>query len=590
VNPQEQESAKAVEEALAGRRDLDVYGDNKRLLFAVQLHLGVDDISGLAADTLTDGGDDKACDLIYVDREAGIILLVQGTEYRSERVAAKPSKATTLFQAVTWVFSHDFDEVPEGLRPRVEEVRAALAENVIREIWVWFVHNMPESINVQRELKAIRTALDAAVGSGYPQQKPHTRVDEIGRETLAKWYRSSRTSIQVTDDILVPVEGSCLSESTPDWISYTVTITADWLNNMYWRYAEGLFSANVRGFLGMNKSESVINNGMRQTLETEPDNFWVFNNGITALVHDATYDSEHNELRIHGISIVNGAQTTGAVAELKDSPDALRDARVVARFIKCDDPGIVQKIIRFNNRQNIMDPADFRSNDLTQQRLVAEFEELGVEGYSGGRRGRGVGEVRKPAGAIDVESASRALAAYHGKPGIAYNGRRQIWEDDRIYQNLFSENTSARHVLFCWSLIKAVEDCKLRLRGLTDDPVQGKEKKQREYFDLPGAIPLMVAAIGESMEALLGQRIANSFQPEFKGKPTPAKCVEYWRPIVDALAVFAHSTLKPVLNPGGPPRNLSEGSLQHFRDQVEVAVDNDDARWKIFADKVKLTT
>lgn len=390
------------------------------------------------------------------------------------------------------------------------------------------------------------------------------------------------------DQIAVPVEDLCLTVQGPGWTAYTVTVVGDRLNNMYWKYEEKLFSANVRGYLGYRKSKDNINNGMRETLESEPGNFLVFNNGITALVDDASYNGDGMELVIHGLSIVNGAQTAGSIAKFKEQ-DSLRDARVTIRFIKCDDPTVIQKIIRFNNRQNAIDPADFRSNDRAQRRLVEEFKTLGIDGYTGGRRGRGVDEVRKPAGAVDVTSASRALAAYHGEPGIAYNERRLIWEDDRLYRHLFSEDTSANHVLFCWSLTKAVEGCKNRLRGLAESDLTKGKREQREYFEHPGSIPLMVAAITESMEALLGRRVVNSFQAKFKGKPTPSKCIDQWRPIVDALAPLAHRNLKPALKTSGPPRELPASALQHFRNQVEAMVENGDERWKDFANKVKLT-
>jgi hypothetical protein len=251
VSEAEHVDAKAVEEALAGRDDLAVYGDNKRLLFAVQLRLDVDDIVGLAAESLTDGPDDKAADLIYVDRDAGIVLIAQALEAgNTDKPAAPPSKATSLYQAVNWVFSHSAEEMPARLAPKVAEVRAALTENAIREVWIWFVHNLPESENIRRELEAIKSSVVAAIDAKYPELRPEIRTEEVGRATLAKWYESSRTPILVTDTIVVPVDDSCLTAKGPGWTAHTVTITAEWLNNVYWQYEEKLFSANVRGFLG----------------------------------------------------------------------------------------------------------------------------------------------------------------------------------------------------------------------------------------------------------------------------------------------------------------------------------------------------
>lgn len=158
-----------------------------------------------------------------------------------------------------------------------------------------------------------------------------------------------------------------------------------------------------------------------------------------------------------------------------------------------------------------------------------------------------------------------------------------------LYRHLFSADTSALHVLFCWSLIKAVEECKSRLRALADGDLTKGKKEQREYFEHPGSIPLMVAAIAESMEALLARRITNSFQPKFKGRPAPAKCIAHWQPIVDALAPLACKNLRPVLKASGPPKELPPDALDNFRNHVEVMVENGDERWKAFADKVKLT-
>lgn len=49
-----------------GRRDLiDNYGDNSLLLYALQLKYSIEDIVSVAAESLTDGSDDKKCDLIF---------------------------------------------------------------------------------------------------------------------------------------------------------------------------------------------------------------------------------------------------------------------------------------------------------------------------------------------------------------------------------------------------------------------------------------------------------------------------------------------------------------------------------------------
>ena len=61
-----------------GRADLAPYGSNRLTLFALELGLFVEDIHAVAATALTDGSDDKKCDLVYVDRDLGRAIIAQG--------------------------------------------------------------------------------------------------------------------------------------------------------------------------------------------------------------------------------------------------------------------------------------------------------------------------------------------------------------------------------------------------------------------------------------------------------------------------------------------------------------------------------
>lgn len=61
------------------RSDLTAqYGNNALLLYALQLRFEISDIISVASDALTDGGNDKKCDLIYVDQDTGVAVVAQG--------------------------------------------------------------------------------------------------------------------------------------------------------------------------------------------------------------------------------------------------------------------------------------------------------------------------------------------------------------------------------------------------------------------------------------------------------------------------------------------------------------------------------
>ena len=67
-------------------------------------------------------------------------------------------------------------------------------------------------------------------------------------------------------------------------------------------------------------------------MENDAPDFWAFNNGLTVLTH--SYSVGDKTIVIQGLSIVNGAQTTGAIGTLKKLPD--EKAMVQARFIAVD--------------------------------------------------------------------------------------------------------------------------------------------------------------------------------------------------------------------------------------------------------------
>ncbi|MBD2108504.1 hypothetical protein [Nodosilinea sp. FACHB-13] len=92
--------------AFQARTDLARYGDNALLLFTLQLRFDIQDIESIANDSLTDGYEDKKCDLVYVDRENEIAVIAQGYYSTSDNTNrdAPANKASDLNTAVAWLF------------------------------------------------------------------------------------------------------------------------------------------------------------------------------------------------------------------------------------------------------------------------------------------------------------------------------------------------------------------------------------------------------------------------------------------------------------------------------------------------------
>ncbi|MFJ5607865.1 AIPR family protein [Streptomyces sp. NPDC093221] len=575
-----------LEVALQKRADLDQYGSNKRLLFALQLMFDIEDIGTVAATSLTDHPNDKSCDLLYIDRGTGRVVLAQGYESANNtKLQAPGRKAASLHQAVNWLFSKSEPSgVPDALRVAWRELHDALTDDVIGDVAIWYVHNLPESEQVLGELQAARDAAYAQLRQGYPHSEIDVSCEELGRERLSERYENSQTPILVADTFTIEVPGA-FEERGDKWTALCTSVPVRWLHEQFEQHGASLFSSNVRDYLGSRRSQSNINNGIQETVLTEPSNLWAYNNGITALVHDFSFIE--GVVKITGLGIVNGAQTTGAIGSVP-AEDIGQDSHVLTRFIRCNDPETVGSIVRFNNRQNPTQASDFRSNDSVQRRLVREFQQLGVVGYNGGRRGGAEDVIRRPGeNQLSAEVAAQALAAFHGESGVAYHEKSKIWEQDALYSRVFPERVTAEHIVFVASLLRAIETEKGRLGRITESARTEDESELFEWFSLRGSIMIAAEAIGITRETLAGEAVSDAYVMRFKKNLAMSEAAKVWEPIVESLLAFAPGQLRdPLVTASLRNRQAVDTALRNFRSQVVAARKHNRTTYETFMDQV----
>lgn len=530
----------SVFEALEGREDLAEYGDNAIALLGLELRFGVDDLRTVADESLTDDTKDRKCDLLFVDRESDMAVVAQAyTADDPDKPEPPSNKAADLNTALTWILDGEVpdEQLGDKLRSAAMDLRQALVDGEISVLEVWFVHNLTESANVTPELRQVEQTAKALLGHHFRDQADQVEVRalQVSRDRLEAWYRSTSTAILVTDEFVVPAKSSWFNESGAGWSAICTSVSAAWLHELHAKYSDQLFSANVRGPIPSRRSRSNINFSIGETAKEHPQRFWAYNNGITALVNHFEADGD-GEFKISGIAIVNGAQTTGALARVPIGELAQVD--VLARFVKSTDPQIIDDIIRFNNSQNPIKPSDFRSRDPHQGRLRAEFTMLPDVTYLGARRGGQSDVAKKPSNYISSDTAAQALAALHLDPVTAYHDLRLIWERDDKYATYFGDHTSATHIVFCFALLRAVQDLKASLVAHEGD-LTGNQEDALSFLRKRGATFLLVAAIGSTLDTILDRAIASPYRLSFGPTLSPSTAVEHWAPIVTSLGAFA---------------------------------------------------
>lgn len=527
----------AFEQALSVRTDLSVYNDNALMLFALQMHLDATDIHAIASEALTDGRDDKKLDLVYVDRAAGKIIIAQG--YHSQdrsKESAKGNKAADLNTGLSWLLSRNIDDLPDQIKDAAENVRSALNANEINSFMIWYVHNLPQHENIQNELKTVECTAFDLIKTNFPNaQIDIISAMEVGRDRIEEWYKNQDSAIKISANFTVDAIQGYETKGS-DWKAFATTISGAWLKEIYSKHPSDLFSANVRGYMGSRKKDQKINFDIQESASNNPRDFWVFNNGITAIVHDYEAPSDDNpQLIIKGICIANGAQTTGSISTIKDLSD---DLRIPIRFIACSNQAKVKNIITYNNRQNQILASDFRSNDAIQTRLRQEFTNDHKDvSYFGGRRDYDFTKSKTPE--LPTDTCAQALAAVHLKPWLAYHGKSKIWEDNDTYNSLFNEDTTASHILFAMSLLRAVEKYKLDLveKSKVSD-LSEKDSKTLSFMRKRGSIYLLASAISRVLETVSEKKVANRFKLQFAKINDFDSAVNFWTPIIASLAAL----------------------------------------------------
>lgn len=544
--------------------ELSAYQDNALGLFALGLNFGLDDLSSIGVDAITDGSDDKKLDMIFINTEEKYAVVAQCYYCNSDKQSAPSNKASDLNTGLGWLLQRNIDEIPERIKSASINLRNTISENNIERIYLWYVHNLPESHHVEEELVTVQQTAQTILENKYPDIKVDVLYQEVGANTLQNWYESCETPILIDDDIELNNNGG-YEIKEQHWESYSTAIQLRQLASLYKKHKTKIFSANVRDYLGSRKSDSNINNGIKRTAEEDPSNFWVYNNGLTILTH--SYELENKKIKLKGISIVNGAQTTGAIGSLKrlPSPNALVQARIIA--ITDKSINLIDNIIRYNNSQNKVEAADFRSTDKIQRRLKEEFTKIPDAQYEGGRRGSSSDIIRRKPNLLGSYTVGQALAAFHGEPITAYNKKAGIWINNKTYDKLFNDHTKAAHIVFCYSLVKSIEDKKKSLQskasGLTRD-----DEELLNFLRQRGAIFLITYAIAYSLETILERDIPNLFKMSFGPQCSPTEAKENWKDILDILLPFVEH-LNDAIKNGLTNSNDIERSVRVFNSLIK---------------------
>ncbi len=192
-----------------------------------------------------------------------------------------------------------------------------------------------------------------------------------------------------------------------------------------------LFTMNIREYVG----DSKTNKQIIQTALNDPANFEYFNNGVTAVAGRITPDPSKGVLICEKMSIINGAQTVKSLLNATRKRSGaqykpLRRVRVLLRLMSFKYPSevlFVRDVTRYNNTQNALKIADFRSNDVVQKDMARRFSGLNLAGRDYEYKNKR-GEKKRNSIAVTLEELTKALFAFRFGPDDCYGGTTKLFD------------------------------------------------------------------------------------------------------------------------------------------------------------------
>ncbi len=340
--------------------------------------LGHEDVADLFDDGLCDGSGDLGIDALI--KVGGNVHIIQ-TKFVSFNNSFKRDWVDTFQTIFQRLANKNFDySRNKRLSELLDEV------NWMKDIfYVWLVTNVKfdnqSSLAIQNEC-VIPTSLDVQ----YGLNQTRINFEYYDQQKIYEVYASRPLTEekQGADEVSIfsaKNGGSKRSEIIEifenNYRSVMLVIESEQIAQVWRANKNKLFDYNIRNYLGENKK----NREILLTAKQDPERFFLFNNGISAVCEHLDIDREKNKIAAKKFSVINGAQTVRTLAKLQEQS---RQPKVMLRVTEIphhkERNAFLHEVVRFNNTQNEIKSADFRSNDAIQVSIKQCFDKLIIKG------------------------------------------------------------------------------------------------------------------------------------------------------------------------------------------------------------------
>jgi AIPR protein len=404
-----------------------------------------------AARAVTDGSSDNGLDAVYYHPTDRILYLVQSKWKRDGHGSIERGDLQKFLKGLKDLLNARWDRFNSKISNRKTELDAALDDAATR-IALLIAYTGQEAIAPV----VLQDLVDVVNEYNDPSTLVTSQVMRQGDLYAAVGQGLEGAPIDL--DVALFDFGQTRDPFTSFYGQVSASDVASW----YVVHQSRLLAPNLRMFLGSTE----VNESIVETLLQEPQLFWYFNNGITAVCRKIQKKPIGGSSRETGIftcqdlRIVNGAQTVGAISQAAlTAPEKVAQARVAIRLISLESsPADFEKrVTRHTNTQNRIDRRDFVALDSEQERLRRELLIEGVT-YSF----KSGDSIPSAATGFDLVEATVARACQQAESALSVQAKREIgklWEDlDRPpYRTLFNPGVSGPELWRSVQLLRLIE-------------------------------------------------------------------------------------------------------------------------------------
>ncbi len=160
----------------------------------------------------------------------------------------------------------------------------------------------------------------------------------------------------------------------------------------------------------------------------------------------------------------------------------------------------------------------------------------------------------------------QTILAFHEDCVIAYNGKKRIWDEDKIYSQVFADQLTAEHIIFVYSLSKSIDELKNQLRRKKKSRTDSEEKEMK-FLSARGSKMLMIATISACLEDLMCTKISDKWKLKFKDNSDLDRLINMWLKVVSSIVPF-HQNLDPALEGGLKNKELAYKQISYTKSSV----------------------